>query len=103
MDAEIKDPSAENPNLKGFPFNARVGGHITVHASTSARNFFLANFYPLGPFTCIFFPKPPSSFFFFPVLAVANTGFCVDPQEIGHPGQHYRQSMQVPVLSVCGI
>ena len=38
------------------------------------------------------------------VLAVANTGSCVGPQnEIGHPAHHYRQLMQVPVLSGSGI
>ena len=44
-----------------------------------------------------FFPKPLPSFF--PVLAVANTGSSVGPQNnIGHPAHRYRQMMQVPVL-----
>ena len=54
-----------------------------MHATLTARDFFLAYFYPSDPFTCIFFPKPLP---IFPVLAVANTSFCVGPQnKIGHP------------------
>ena len=49
----------------------------------AARDFFLAYFYLFGPFTRILFQNLSR---FFPVLAVANTGFCVGPQkEIGHP------------------
>ena len=36
------------------------------------------------------------------MLAVANAGSCVGPQnKIGHPAHRYKQLMQVPVLSVC--
>ena len=60
-----------------------VGQYIAIHAALSARDFFLADFYPSGPFTCIFSKTSPD---FFPVLAVANTGSCVGPQnKIGHP------------------
>ena len=44
-----------------------------MHAAPTANDFFLANFYPHGQFTCIF-PKPLPSF---SVLAVANIGSCV--------------------------
>ena len=38
----------------------------------------------------------------FPALVVTSTGSCVGPQnEIGHPAQRCRQSMQVPVWSEC--
>ena len=38
------------------------------------------------------------------MLAVANKGSCVGPRnKIGHPAHHYRQLMQVPVLSARGI
>ena len=38
------------------------------------------------------------------MLAVANTGSCVGPQNIiGHPVHSYRQLMQVPVVSASGI
>ena len=60
-----------------------VGHYIAMHATLSARDFFLATFYPSGPFTCSFSKTSPK---FFPVLAAANTGSCVGPQnKIGHP------------------
>ena len=34
-----------------------VGQYIAIYATLTARDFFLANFYPSGPFTCTF-PKP---------------------------------------------
>ena len=56
---------------------------IAIHATFTAMDSFLANVYPSVPFTCIF-SKTSSEFF--PVLAVANTGSCVSPQnKIGHP------------------
>ena len=70
-------------NLKVLPFKPGVGQYIAMHATLTARDFFLANFYPSGPFTCIFSNTSPE---LFSVLAVANTGFCVGPQnKIGHP------------------
>ena len=75
--------------------------YIAMHATLTARNFFLANFYPAGPFTCIFSQNLCRVF---PVLAVANTGSCVDPQSnLGHPARGYRELMQVPVLSARGV
>ena len=47
-DAEIKDPSVENQELKGSPFKA---WYIAMHATLTARDFFLANFYLSGPFS----------------------------------------------------
>ena len=86
-DTEIDDSSAENPelsklfsrsgelrtqklkfhlirtqSLKVLPLNPAVGQYIAMHATLTARDFFLANFYPSGPFTCIF-SKTPSEFF----------------------------------------
>ena len=63
-------------------------------------DFFLAYFYPSGPFTYIFLNLS----LVFPVLAGANTGSCVGPQnKIGPPARRYRQLMQVPGLSARGI
>ena len=59
-DADIKDPSDENTELRGSPFKA-WSRYIAMHATLTARDVVLANFYPSGPFTCIF-PKPLSSF-----------------------------------------
>ena len=39
-----------------------VGQYIAIHATLTARNFFLAYFYPSGPFTCIF-SETSSDFF----------------------------------------
>ena len=61
-----------------LPLKPGVGQYIAIHAMLTARNFFLAYFYPSSPFTCIFFPEPLP--IFFPALAVANTGSCISPQ-----------------------
>ena len=59
-----------------------VGQNIAIHATLTARDFFLAYFYPSGSFICIFSKTSPEFF----LLAVANTGSCVGPQnKIGHP------------------
>ena len=51
---EIKDPSFENPELtKVLPSKPGVGEDTATQASSIARNFFLANIYPLGPFKYI--------------------------------------------------
>ena len=61
--SEIKDPSVKNPELKGSPFKAwSVGQYIAMHATPTARDFFLANFYPSGPFTCMFSKTSPEFF-----------------------------------------
>ena len=67
-DAEIKVPSGENTELNVLHLKPGVGQYIAIHATLTARDFFLAYFYPSGSFTCILFPKPlPIS----PVLAMA--------------------------------
>ena len=56
---------------------------IYPHPLWNMAASFLADFYPYGPFTCIFFQNLSRVF---PVFAVANAGFCVGPQnKIGHP------------------
>ena len=65
-----------------LPLKPGVGQNIAMHATLTARDFFLAKFYPSGPFTCIFFQNLSRVF---PVLAVANTGSCVGTHnKIGH-------------------
>ena len=69
-------------SLKVLPLKPGVGQYIAMHAMLTARNFFLANAYPSGPFTCIFFQNISKVF---PVLAVANTGSCIGSQnKLGH-------------------
>ena len=66
MDAEVKVPSDVNTELKGsplcnkssvsqsVPLNPGVGQYIVMHATLTAKDFFLFNFYLSSPFTCIF-------------------------------------------------
>ena len=60
--AEIKGPSLGNTERKGFPFKVWSRQYIAMHATLTARNFFLADFYPSGPFTWIFSSTSPEFF-----------------------------------------
>ena len=48
-------------SLKSLRLKPGVGEYIAIHAKLTARDVFLANFCPSGPFTCIF-SKPVLSF-----------------------------------------
>ena len=61
-DAEIKVPSGENTELKVLPLKPGVGQYIAIHATLTARDFFLAYFYSSGPFNCIFSKTSPDFF-----------------------------------------
>ena len=74
---EWKSHLLRTQGLKVLPLNSGVGQSVATCATLSARDFFLANSYPSGPFTCIFSKTSPK---FLPVLATANAGFCVGPQ-----------------------
>ena len=50
-------------NLKVLPSKPGVGQYIAIHATPTARDFFLANFNPSRPVTCIFFSKTSPEFF----------------------------------------
>ena len=77
---KLKSHLMRTQSLKVLPLKPRVSEYVAMHATLTASDFFLAKFYPSGPFTCI---KPSRVF---PVLAVAITGSCVGPQnKIGHP------------------
>ena len=76
-DAEIKVPSVENTELKGSPFKAlsrSVFSH-TCYAYCRDSSLLISTLPVHSP---AFFQN--LSLFFFPVLAVANTGSCVAPQ-----------------------
>ena len=74
---KLKSHLVRTQSLNVLPLKPGVGQYIAVHATLTARDFFLAYFYPSGPFICIF-PKPlPIS----PVLAVTNTWFLCRPAE----------------------
>ena len=71
-----------------------------MRATPTARDFFLANIYRSGLFTCIF-PKPLPSF---SCAGCGKTGTAWARKiKIGYPAHHYRQLMQIPVLSARGI
>ena len=48
-------------SLKVLTLKPGIGQYIAMYATITARDFFLANVYPSGPFICIF-PKPLPSF-----------------------------------------
>ena len=60
VDAEIKVPSGENTELKRSPFKA-WNRSANSHATLTARDCFLAYFYPSDPFTCNFSKTSPDS------------------------------------------
>ena len=61
-DAEFKVPSDENTELNVLPLKPGVCQFIAMHATLNARDFFLANFYPSGTFTCILSKTSPNFF-----------------------------------------
>ena len=80
---KLKSHLVRTQSLNVLPLWPGVGQYIAVRATLTARDFFLAYFYPSSPFTCIFSKTSPD---FFPALAVVNTSSCVGPQnKIGRP------------------
>ena len=79
---KLKSHLVRTQSLNVLPLKPGVGQYIGIHATLTARDFFLAYFYTSGTFTCIFFQNLSR---FFPVLAVVTHGSCVGPQnKIGH-------------------
>ena len=110
-----RSPLLRTKSSKFPPLKPGVGQNITMHASLTAKNFFLSNFSLPGLFTFFFLSFFSffflSFFLFFPqnvsrvssVLVVAKAGCCVGPNGItGHPAHRYRQLMQVPLLEARG-
>ena len=75
---KVKSHLVRTQSLNVLPLKPGVGQYIAIHATLTVRDFFLAYFYPSGPFTCIFSPKLLP---IFPVLALANTWFLCRPVE----------------------
>ena len=63
---KLKSHLVRTLSLNVLPFKPGVGQYIAIHATLTAREFFLDYFYPSSPFTCIFFQNLSQ---FFPVLA----------------------------------
>ena len=79
---KLKPHLMRTQSLKVLPLKPGVGENIAIHATLTFRDFFLAYFYPSGPFTCIF-SKPCPEFF---CVFHGTHGSCVGPQnKIGHP------------------
>ena len=81
-DAEIKVSSDETTELKRSPF--KVWSRSVYSMLSLLPGIFSSLISTLPVHSPAFFPKPLP--IFFPVLALANTGSCVGPQnKIGHP------------------
>ena len=94
---KLKSHLVRTQSLNVLPLKPGVGQYTAIHATLTARDFFLS---------CLFlhFRSIHLHFFqnlsrFLPVLAVANTWFLCRPAEKNRSPCW----MQVPVLSACGI
>ena len=82
---KLKSHLVRAQSLNVFPLKPGVGQYIAIHARLTARDFFLAYFYPSGPFTCLSFRN--LSRFFMCWLWLTH-GSCVGLQnKIGHPAR----------------
>ena len=80
---KLKSHLVRTQSLNVLPLKPEVSQYIAIHATLTARAFFLAYFYTSGLFTCIF-PKTSPDFSLCWLLL--RHGFCVGPQnKIGHP------------------
>ena len=101
-DAEIKVPSGENTELKRSPFIAWSRSVLSHTCYTYCQGFLPHLFLPYRSIHLLFFQNLSQ---FFPVLAVANTGSCVGPQnKIGHPaGSRVECSRNIDKLKNIGL
>ena len=82
-DAEIKVPSGENTELKRSPFKVWRRSVYSHTCYAYCQEFLPRLFLPFWSIHLHFFQNLSQ---FLPVLAVANTGSCVGPQnKKGHP------------------
>ena len=56
---KLKSQLVRTQSLNVLPLKPGVGQYTAIHATLTARDFFLAYFYPSGPFTCIFSKTSP--------------------------------------------
>ena len=59
---KLKTNLLRSQSLNVFHLKPGVPPYISIHATLTARDFFLANVYPSGPFTCIFSKTSPEFF-----------------------------------------
>ena len=63
---KLKSHLVRTQSLNVLPFKPGVGQYIAIYATLTAREFFLAYFYPSSPFTCIFSKTSPNFFLCWP-------------------------------------
>ena len=56
---KLKSHLVRTQSLNVLPFKPGVSQHIAIHATHTARDFFLTYFYPSSPFTCTFSKTSP--------------------------------------------
>ena len=56
---KLKSHLVRTQSLNVLPLKPGIGQYIAIHATLTARDFFLAYFYPSGPVTCIFSKTSP--------------------------------------------
>ena len=61
---KLKSHLVRTQSLNVVPLKPGVGQYIAIHITLTAKDLFLAYYYPSGPFTCIF-PKPLPIFSYF--------------------------------------
>ena len=59
---KLKSHLMRRQSLHVLPLKPGVRQYIVMHATLIARDFFLANFFPSCPFTCIFSKTSPEFF-----------------------------------------
>ena len=63
---KFKSHLVRTQSLNVLPLKPGVGQYIAMYATLTAREFFLAYFYPSSPFTCIFSKTSPNFFMCWP-------------------------------------
>ena len=59
---KLKSLLMRTQSLKVLSLKPGVGQYIAMHTTVTSRGFFLADFYPSSPFTCIFSKTSPEFF-----------------------------------------
>ena len=59
---KLKSHLVRTQSLNVLSLKPGVGQYIAIHATLTARDFFLAYFYPSSPFTCIYSKTSPDFF-----------------------------------------
>ena len=59
---KFKSHLMRTQSLNVLPLKPGVSQYTAMHAMLTTRDFFLANFYPSGPFTCMFSKASPEFF-----------------------------------------